>query len=86
MDVLVGVLAVAGTAGGIGAVLAAAFGGSAARAGRRDAHLLVAPRGAGYGEAGRLVVEAARAERDAHAAVVHLDERRARRAGTDRAA
>lgn len=86
MDVLVGVLAVAGSVGGIGVVVATALGGRAARAGREDAHLLVAPRGAGFGEASRLVVAAGRAERAAHAQVVDLDEHRARRARGHRAA
>ncbi|WP_432537778.1 hypothetical protein [Kineococcus arenarius] len=83
MDVLTGVLVVLGALAGAGVLLAAALAGRAAEEGRRDGRLLVAPRGAGYGEASRLAV---RAERAAHAEVVQLDEHRARRGRTHRAA
>ncbi|WP_432482874.1 hypothetical protein [Kineococcus esterisolvens] len=86
MDVLTGVLLVVGTLVGFGLVLTAALAGCAAEEGRRDGRLLVAPRGAAFGEASRLAVEAERAEQASRARVVHLDERRARRAGTHRAA
>ncbi|WP_337063291.1 hypothetical protein [Kineococcus sp. G2] len=81
MDVLTGVLVVVGALAGIGVLLAAALAGRAAEEGRRDGRLLVAPRGAGFGEASRLAVEADRAERASRAPVVHLDEHRTRRAG-----
>ncbi len=86
VDVLTGVLVVLGAPAGAGVLLATALAGRAAEEGRRDGRLLVAPRGAGYGEASRLAVRAERAERAAHAEVVHLDEHRARRGRTHRAA
>ncbi|NIZ91900.1 hypothetical protein [Kineococcus rubinsiae] len=54
--VLTGVVVVVGVL--VVAVLA--LGGRAARAGRESGHLLVAPRGARFGDASRLVVVTAR--------------------------
>ncbi|MBB2901221.1 hypothetical protein FHR75_002009 [Kineococcus radiotolerans] len=78
--ILVGVV-VLGTA-----VLAAmAAAGRAAREGRGDGQLLVAPRGARFGDATRAVREAA-ARRAPGAEVVHLHEHRTRRPPADEAA
>jgi hypothetical protein len=69
--------------GGVAVLIVMAFGDRAAREGRGDErmseNLLVAPRGARYGDATRLVLEAAEREQEQHAEVVHLHERRARR-------
>jgi hypothetical protein len=75
---LVGVLV--GVVGVVGAVLVvvAAAAGRFARQGREDGHLLVAPRGARFGDATDLVL--ARAQEDHRGAeVVRLDERRRQR-------
>ena len=72
---------VRGAAGG-GVLVAMAGAGRAAREGRGEGRLLVAPRGAGFGDATRLVLEAARAERWPGAEVVHLHEHRSRRSGS----
>ncbi|WP_432510002.1 hypothetical protein [Kineococcus sp. SYSU DK001] len=79
MDIVVGI--VVGFTGPVGAVLLllTAAGGRAAREGRGDGQLLVAPRGARFGEATDLVLAAARAEAAQHAPVVDLHEHRARR-------
>ncbi|WP_432544986.1 hypothetical protein [Kineococcus sp. SYSU DK002] len=83
MDIVVGI--VVGFTGLVGAVLIllTAAGGRAAREGRGDEHLLVAPRGARFGDATDLVLDAARAEAaraaGEHAQVVDLHEHRARR-------
>jgi hypothetical protein len=76
MSILVGVVVPLGTL--VLVVMAAA--GRAAREGRGDGLLLVAPRGAEFGDATRIVLRAAREEAAPHADVVHLDEHRARRA------
>lgn len=75
MSILVGVVVVLGTS----VLVAMATAGRAAREGRGDGQLLVAPRGAEFGDATRMVLRAARDEAGSHAEVVHLDEHRARR-------
>lgn len=83
MSIVIAVLTGAGVAAGVAlavaVVVAMAAGGRAAGAGRAGDRLLVAPRGAGFGTATRMVVEATREEAAGHAAVVHLDEHRAAR-------
>lgn len=79
MGILVGFVVLVGTT----VLIAMAAAGRAAREGRGDGQLLVAPRGAGFGEATRLVVDAARAEASSDVAqVVHLHEHRSRRPGS----
>lgn len=87
MDPFVGTVVgfVVGVIGLFGAVTFAlmAAGNRAAREGRGEEQLLVAPRGARFGEATELVLAAARAqeaEREQQAEVVHLHEVRARTA------
>lgn len=75
VEVLVGIVVVLGAA----VLVAMAGAGRAAREGRGDGLLLVAPRGAEFGDATRIVLRAAREEAGPHAEVVHLDEHRARR-------
>ena len=84
MGVVVGILVVVGALVAVVVLGAVAAGGRVAAAGRAGGELLVAPRGAGFGEASRLVVAATRAERTGPAAVVpsgvvQLHEHRARR-------
>ncbi|WP_380171514.1 hypothetical protein ACFEMC_20965 [Kineococcus sp. DHX-1] len=80
VQVLVGVLVgIVGVVGGLLVVVSAA-GGRFAREGRGEEHLLVAPRGARFGDATDLVLAAARAQEDRAATVVRLDEHRRRRA------
>jgi hypothetical protein len=76
VSILVGVLGLVGAV----VLVAMAVAGRAAREGRGDGQLLVAPRGAEYGEATRMVLGAARAGDLAE--VVHLHEHRARRPGS----
>jgi len=78
ISILVGVLVPVGTL----VLIAMAVSGRAAREGRGDGQLLVAPRGAEFGEATRMVLHSAREEPATHAEVVHLDERRARSHGS----
>jgi hypothetical protein len=77
-SILVGVVVLVGTL----VLIAMAASGRAAREGRVDGQLLVAPRGAEFGEATRMVLAAARSEAAPQARVVHLHEHRARRTGT----
>ena len=86
MGIVVGVLV--GVVGLLGVVVltAMAAAGRAAREGRGDGRLLVAPRGAQFGDATRMVLEAARAERSPGAEVVPLHRHRTRRAAGHEAA
>lgn len=79
MGVVVGVLVGLGVLVAVAVVAALAVSGRVAAAGRGGGALLVAPRGAGFGVATRLVADAT-AERAGRAEVVHLHEHRARRA------
>ncbi|NAZ80886.1 hypothetical protein GTR02_03515 [Kineococcus sp. R8] len=60
MGAVLTVLAGAGLVAGVLVVVGLALGGRAARAGRESGQLLVAPRGARFGDASRLVVVTAR--------------------------
>lgn len=82
ISILVGSVVLVGTS----VLLAMAAAGRAAREGRGDGLLLVAPRGAEFGEATRMVLDAARAEAAPQAEVVHLHEHRARRRSSHAAA
>jgi hypothetical protein len=75
--ILVGVVVLVGTS----VLIAMAASGRAAREGRGDGQLLVAPRGAEFGDATRIVLGAARDGARPRAEIVHLHEHRAGRAG-----
>lgn len=81
MGVVVGVLVGSGVLVAVAVLGAMAASGRVAAAGREGGALLVAPRGAGFGEASRLVLDADRAARAGTglAEVVHLHEHRGRR-------
>ncbi|WP_432562539.1 hypothetical protein [Kineococcus sp. SYSU DK003] len=78
MDVVVGIVVAAVGLVGVVVLAAMAAAGGAARGGRSGDQLLVAPRGARYGDATRVVLSAARAQQEQEARVVHLHERRRR--------
>ena len=77
VEVVVGVVVAAVGAGALPALAVMAAAGRAAREGRGQ-ELLVAPRGARFGEATDLLVQAARTSRE-RADVVELHEHRTRR-------